>query len=59
MDLAEQLKRRGVNMEDRLNSLGTGYEKKSLKSLAYFIAGGVFLLGVGYIVNFLIKSGLI
>lgn len=59
MDLAEQLKQRGVNMEDRLNSLGTGYEKKSLKSLAYFLASGVFLLGVGYIINFLLKAGII
>jgi hypothetical protein len=58
-DLAESLKQRGVDMEDRLNSLGTGYEKKSLKSIAYFLAAGVFLLGIAYIVNFLLKAGII
>jgi len=59
IDLAESLKQRGVDMEDRLNSLGTGYEKKSLRSIAYFLIVGVSLLGIGYIVNFLIKSGII
>lgn len=59
IDLADALKQRGVNMEDRLNSLGTGYQKKSLKSLAYFLAAGVGLVGVGYIINFLLKAGII
>ena len=59
MDLAEALKQRNVNLEDRLNSLGTGYEKRSLKSLAYFLAAGVALLGIGYIINFMLKTGIL
>lgn len=58
-DLAESLNRRGVNLEDRVNSLGTGYEKRSMKSLARFLAIGVALLGVGYFVVFLTKMGFI